>query len=45
MDYGRVFEILRSIDYRGYISMEFEGKEDALTAVPKTIKLLKKYMG
>jgi len=44
IDYERVFQILRSVNYRGYISIEFEGKEDPLTGVPKTIKLLRKYI-
>jgi len=44
IDYKKVFQILKSVNYRGYISMEFEGNEDPLTAVPKTIGLLKKYM-
>jgi len=44
IDYERVFKILKSVNYKGYISIEFEGKEDPLTGVPKTIKLLRKYM-
>ena len=44
IDYEKVFKILKSVGYRGYISIEFEGEEDASIAVPKTIRLLKKYM-
>ena len=44
VDYEKVFRILESVNYRGYVSIEYEGKEDPLTAVPKTIRLLRKYM-
>jgi len=44
INYQRVFHILKSVNYRGYISIEYEGKEDPLTAVLKTIQLLKKHM-
>ena len=29
-------------NYRGYISLEYEGKEDAKTAVPKSLAVLRK---
>lgn len=45
IDYPRVAEILRSVDYRGYISLEFEGKEDVRTAIPKSLELLRKTFG
>jgi sugar phosphate isomerase/epimerase len=41
IDYTRVNRILREANYRGYISLEFEGKEDAETGVPKSLKLLR----
>ena len=41
IDYGRVNRILRDANYRGYISLEFEGKEDAETGVPKSLALLR----
>ena len=37
--------ILRKANYRGYISIEFEGKEDAKTAVPKSVKLMRDAFG
>ncbi len=43
LDYGRIIEILKSVGYRGYLSIEYEGKEDPLTGVPRTIRLLRKY--
>jgi L-ribulose-5-phosphate 3-epimerase len=45
IDYSRVAEILRSVNYRGYISLEFEGKEDVRTAIPKSLKLLRQAFG
>lgn len=41
IDYNRVAKILRDVDYRGYISLEFEGREDARTAIPKSLALLR----
>lgn len=45
IDYERVAKILRKHNYRGYVSLEFEGKEDALTAVPKSLLELKRAFG
>ncbi|HEV8713517.1 MAG TPA: sugar phosphate isomerase/epimerase family protein [Candidatus Binatia bacterium] len=42
IDYGRVARILQNAGFRGYISLEFEGKEDAATGVPKSLDLLRK---
>jgi L-ribulose-5-phosphate 3-epimerase len=44
LDYKRIIAILQKINYKGYISLEFEGKEDAATAVPKSIKMLREAM-
>jgi len=41
IDYDLVAKILRKQDYRGYISLEFEGKEDYETAIPKSLKRLR----
>jgi sugar phosphate isomerase/epimerase len=45
LDYGRIAAILRAHDYRGYISLEFEGNEPAETAVPKSLALLREKWG
>ncbi len=37
LDYDRIAAILRKHNYRGYVSLEFEGKEDAATAIPKSL--------
>ncbi len=42
IDYDRVAAILRSVDYRGYISLEFEGQEKHETAIPKSLDRLRK---
>lgn len=42
IDYARVAEIFRKVNYHGYVSLEFEGKEDYKTAVPKSLALLRK---
>jgi len=41
IDYNRVAEIFRKVNYRGYVSIEFEGSEDPLTAVPKSLELIR----
>ncbi len=41
LDYTRIASILRKQNYQGYISLEFEGKEDPRTAVPKSLALLR----
>jgi sugar phosphate isomerase/epimerase len=42
LDYDRIAALLRKHHYTGYISLEFEGKEDPRTAVPKSLALLRK---
>jgi sugar phosphate isomerase/epimerase len=42
LDYARIAGILRAFGFAGYVSIEYEGKEDPLTALPKTIALLQK---
>jgi L-ribulose-5-phosphate 3-epimerase len=45
LDYPRIFNILKKVNYQGYVSLEFEGKEDPFIAVPKSIEMLRKAMG
>lgn len=42
LDYERIAGIMREAGFTGYVSLEFEGKEDPLTAVPKSLELLRK---
>lgn len=37
IDYARVFKLLVGAGFRGYVTLEMEGKEDAETAVPKSV--------
>ena len=41
LDYPRIAKIIKKANYQGYISLEFEGKEDAITGVPKSLELLR----
>ena len=41
VDYRRVAAILKAVNYRGYVSLEFEGKEDPETAVPRSLATLR----
>jgi L-ribulose-5-phosphate 3-epimerase len=42
LDYDRIAQLLHKHGYRGYISLEFEGKEDPLSGVPKSLAILRK---
>lgn len=41
LDYPRIGQIIREAGFRGYVSLEFEGKEDPATAIPKSLELLR----
>ena len=41
IDYGKVAEILRKVRYQGWVSLEFEGKDDPAEAVPRSLTMLK----
>jgi sugar phosphate isomerase/epimerase len=41
LDYPRIARIFRDAGYRGYVSLEFEGKESPLTAIPKSLATLR----
>ena len=41
LDYRRIAAILRKANFKGYISLEMEGKEDPSIAVPKSLKLFR----
>jgi L-ribulose-5-phosphate 3-epimerase len=45
LDYKRIAGMLRKVNYRGYISLEFEGKSDPDKAVPESLDLLRKAFG
>lgn len=41
LDYKRIARILADAGYKGYVSLEMEGKENPDTAVPKAIQMLR----
>jgi L-ribulose-5-phosphate 3-epimerase len=45
LDYDRIAKIFHKHNYRGFVSLEFEGKEDPKVAVPKSLALLRKAFG
>lgn len=45
LDYPRIAGILRQANYRGWVSLEMEGKEDPATAVRKSYAVLKQAFG
>jgi len=45
LDYKRIAQILKDAHYHGYVSIEFEGKEDASSGVRKSVQLLRESLG
>ncbi len=45
LDYPRIAELLARHQYRGWVSLEFEGKEDYRTAIPASLKVLRGAFG
>ncbi len=41
LDLDRVWQLFARHEYKGYMSVEYEGKEDALTGVPKLVETIK----
>ncbi len=42
LDYDKIAKIMHNANYRGWVSLEFEGKEDPVIGCEKSIKLLRK---
>jgi sugar phosphate isomerase/epimerase len=45
LDYDRIAAMLRERQFRGYVSLEFEGHESWETAIPKSLKVLRTAFG
>lgn len=45
LDYDKIAARLQRHGYRGYVSLEFEGKEDWETAIPKSLEVLRNAFG
>jgi len=43
MDYAKIFSLLKRHRYRGFVTLEYEGQEDEIAYVPKTIAMLRRY--
>jgi sugar phosphate isomerase/epimerase len=43
LDYARIARIMRQADYRGYVSLEFEGKADPVQSVNKSLAMLREH--
>lgn len=43
-DFDRIFKILKDANYRGFFNIEYEGKEEELEYVPKSIEMVKSFM-
>jgi L-ribulose-5-phosphate 3-epimerase len=41
LDYNRIAKTLRNAKFKGWVSLEMEGKEDPATAVPKSLDVLR----
>lgn len=44
IDYERVFNILRGVHYNGFVSLVYEGREDAMQAIPRGVAFLRRLM-
>ena len=45
LDYPRIAQLFRRHGYKGYVALEFEGKEDPRTGVPKGLAALRQAFG
>jgi sugar phosphate isomerase/epimerase len=44
-DLRRIVDILRQADYSGYVTLEYEAKEDPYQAIPRYLDELRRYLG
>lgn len=45
LDYDRIAAIMRDAGFTGYVSLEFEGREDPLVAIPQSLAMLRDAFG
>jgi L-ribulose-5-phosphate 3-epimerase len=45
LDYPRIAALLRQVNYRGYVSLEFQGQADSATGIPESLSLLRAAFG
>lgn len=41
LDYAKIVDILKSVGFQGYVSIEFEGRADAHIGVPRSVAMLR----
>jgi sugar phosphate isomerase/epimerase len=41
VDYARVVDVMRRVGYAGYMSIEYEDRDDPRTAVPEFVQYLR----
>jgi hypothetical protein len=44
LDYDRIIKQFHDVNYRGYITLEFEGKADPIQSCIESLNLFKKYI-
>ena len=44
LDFKRIIDMFLKVGYSGYMSIEYEGREDPVTAVPKCVEVLRQYI-
>ena len=45
LDYPRIVSILNRANYRDYLSLEFEGPENPMTGIPKSLETIRRALG
>lgn len=45
LDYARIAKIMKAANFKGYVSLEFEGKADPLKGIPQSLAMLRKHFG
>jgi len=43
-DYDKIFKILKEANYRGFFNVEYEGKEDEIIYVPKSLEMIRRFI-
>jgi len=44
LDYDRILRIFKQNDYKGFLSIEYEGAKDEIECVPKAVKMMRKML-
>ncbi len=43
LDYARISKIMKTANFKGYVSLEFEGKADPLKGIPQSLAMLRQH--